>query len=55
MDDAAVFQPDPAAATTPCDDCTALADGSFTAFARLEAVVGSELAHRLVAALVSSR
>jgi hypothetical protein len=55
MDAAAVFQPDPAAASTPCADCSALEDGSLTAFARLEAVVGSELAHRLVSALVSSR
>jgi hypothetical protein len=55
MDAAAVFQPDPTAATTPFADCAALEDGSLTAFARLEAVVGSELAHRLVSALVSSR
>ena len=56
MDAAAVFQPDPAAATTPFADCGALGEvEALTPFARLEAVIGTELAHRLVSALVSSR
>ena len=56
MDAAAVIQPEPAAANPPFEQGDTLGEERFpTAFARLEALIGTELAHRLVSALVSSR
>ncbi len=57
MEAAALRPPDPAGVQLSFDSCACLdgEQGQRTAFARLEAVVGSELAHQLVSALVSSR
>ena len=54
MDAAAVIQPEPAASNSPSELRTALQEELFpTALARLEALIGPELAHRLVSALSS--
>jgi len=57
MNAAAVSQPGPAASDLLLEHCFALDEERQcpTALVRLEALLGTELAHRLVNALVSSR